>query len=135
MHVLNVRPEAIFQALSEPVRIRIIRLLTVSRGEACLCDLSESLDEPDYKLSRHMKVLRQVGLLSAEKEGRWVYHKVIQGRRQLDKLYRLIEALPDIDRLFQTDLKRYQRRKSTRDDARCKSKPVNQMKTRKKKMI
>ena len=69
MHVVNVKPEVVFQGLADPTRIRVLRVLAASRAEACLCELVDSLLEPQYKLSRHLKVLRQVGLLAAEKEG------------------------------------------------------------------
>lgn len=77
MHSINIKPSEIFQALADPTRIRIVRLLAETREEACLCELVDSILEPQYKLSRHVKVLRQAGLLTAEKEGRWVYHRLV----------------------------------------------------------
>jgi ArsR family transcriptional regulator len=79
MHTINVKPQDIFQALADPIRIRIIRLLAQTGEETCLCELVDSLLEPQYKLSRHVKILRQAGLLSAEKEGRWIYHRLVRG--------------------------------------------------------
>ena len=79
MHSINIKPSEIFQALADPTRIRIVRLLAETREEACLCELVDSILEPQYKLSRHVKVLRQAGLLTAEKEGRWVYHRLVEG--------------------------------------------------------
>lgn len=123
MHVINVQTESLFQALSDPIRIRIMRLLVSSGREACLCYLSESLLEPDYKLSRHVKVLRYAGLLSAEKEGRWVYHRVIKDSDHLKVLYRFILALPDADHAFANDLERLKARVFERVEKRCKTEP------------
>lgn len=121
MHRITVEPTSYFQALSDPIRVRIIRVLADSKLEACLCDISESLDEPDYKLSRHVKVLRQSGLLSAEKDGRWIYHKVVRGVPSLTHLYAAIQSLPDASKTFSTDLNRLKKRVAARETARCKS--------------
>lgn len=121
MYSLKVEPSAYFQALSDPIRIRIMRLLTDSGVEACLCDLSESLLEPDYKLSRHVKVLRQSGLLAAEKEGRWVYHKLVKGVPSLAHLYTAIQLLPDTGKIFASDFRRLKKRNVAREGARCKT--------------
>ncbi|MBZ4261575.1 metalloregulator ArsR/SmtB family transcription factor, partial [Mycobacterium tuberculosis] len=89
-----------FQALADPTRARILRLFVVSKGEACLCDLSASLREPDYKLSRHVKILREAGLLAAEKEGRWIYLSALKGVQNISSLYHYIAAIPDESRQF-----------------------------------
>lgn len=120
MYVIDVKPETLFQALSDHTRIRIVRLMAASREEVCLCEIAESLNEPEYKLSRHMKVLRQSGLLSAEKDGRWVYHKLIENSQSFSSLYKFIEDLPD-NRQFQSDLKRFQKQKKSRVSGRCRS--------------
>ncbi len=70
MHLISVKAESIFQALADPIRIWIVRLLALSGEECCLCELVDSLLEPQYTLSKHVKVLKQVGLLTAEKDGR-----------------------------------------------------------------
>jgi ArsR family transcriptional regulator len=121
MHVVNVAPESLFQALSDPTRIRIVRLLAESNEEACLCEIADSLDEPQYKLSRHLKVLRQSGLLSAVKEGRWVYHRVVGGTPFLDALVASIRAVPDNDRTFVSDKRKFKRRIPLRDGGRCRT--------------
>ena len=69
MHVVKIPIEDVFQALSDSTRLRIVRLMAVTNEEACLCELVDSLLEPQYKLSRHLKILRQAGLLDSEKEG------------------------------------------------------------------
>jgi len=79
MHVLAITPESLFQALSDTTRLRIIRLLTTSEQKTCLCELVDALLEPQYNLSRHLKVLRQTGFLSSQKEGRWIFHRLIKG--------------------------------------------------------
>ena len=119
MHTINIKPQEIFQALADPTRIRIVRLLAESGEETCLCELVDSLREPQYKLSRHVKVLRQAGLLSAEKEGRWVYHRLVEGIPYLDRLHETLKALPDIDGSFARDLENFRGRMCLREAGRC----------------
>src|SRR4051812_25059008 len=78
MHVITVKAQDLFQSLADFTRVRIIYLLAKTDEEACLCELSDALEEPEYKLSRHVKILRQAGLLSAMKEGRWIYHRLVK---------------------------------------------------------
>ena len=77
MHVITVYPPQVFQSLADPIRLRIVRLLAKTGEESCLCELVDSLLEPQYKLSRHLKILKQSGLLTAQKDGCWVYHRLV----------------------------------------------------------
>ncbi len=119
MHVVIIQPEIVFQALADAVRIRVVRLLAASREEACLCELVDSLLEPQYKLSRHIKILRQAGLLAAEKDGRFVYHRLVARPPYLGRLYVAIRALPDADGRFAADLRRFRDRMRLRESGRC----------------
>ena len=121
MHVIIIEPGAIFQALSDSTRIRIVRLLASTKDEACLCELAESLDEPEYKLSRHVKLLRQAGLISSEKEGRWIYHRLIKSSPQIGLLHKFIRELPDDYKQFRSDYKRFEKRKKIRTGNRCRT--------------
>ena len=119
MHVVSVPPHLVFQALADGTRIRVLRVLATGGEEACLCELVDSLLEPQYKLSRHLKLLRQVGLLAAEKDGRFVYHKLVTHHRYLKTLYAAICALPDSEGVFATDFQRFARRMRLRQSGRC----------------
>jgi ArsR family transcriptional regulator len=77
------------------------------------------LQEPAYKLSRHLKILRQAGLLSSWKEGRWVYHRLVLTPSYLDTLYATVRALPDPDQVYQTDLALFNERMCLREGGRC----------------
>lgn len=121
MHAVNISPENVFQALAEPTRIRIVRLLVVTRNEACLCELVDSLVEPQYNLSRHLKVLRQMGLLSAEKDGRFIYHTLVATPSYLNRLWACIQGIPDQNGTFAADLKRFNDRVRLRVAGRCRA--------------
>lgn len=119
MHVLTITPESLFQALSDTTRLRIIRLLAVSGQEVCLCELVDALLEPQYNLSRHLKVLRQTGFLSSQKEGRWVYHRLTSEPDYLQQFYDLVRALPDPQDVYRADLENFNKRMALRQDGRC----------------
>jgi len=119
MQMITIQPETLFQALADDTRLRIIRLLATVEEEACLCELVDSLQEPAYKLSRHLKILRQAGLLSSRKDGRWVYHRLVSKPPYMKKLYATIRALPDPDLFYQADLARFKDRMCLREDGQC----------------
>lgn len=61
-----------FHALSDETRLRLLELLRA--GEQCVCDLTDSLDTGQSRLSFHLKVLKDAGLVTDRREGRWVYY-------------------------------------------------------------
>ncbi|NEW38162.1 winged helix-turn-helix transcriptional regulator [Nocardia cyriacigeorgica] len=80
---------AVFKALSDPVRLRLLSSIA-SRAdqEACVCDLSEGIDLSQPTISHHLKVLREAGLLDSERRASWVYYRVVP-----DALRRLSDVL------------------------------------------
>ena len=119
MHLTMIRSEAVFQALADETRLRIIRLMVESGEEVCLCELVDSLQAPSYKLSRHLKILRQAGLLSSQKDGRWVYHRLVSEPRYVKLLHGVVQALPDPDGIYAADLTRFHERLCLREGGRC----------------
>ena len=63
------------QALADINRLRILDALR--HGERCVCRLRRSLEMPQPLLSHHLKVLREAGLVSGRKDGRWVYYSIM----------------------------------------------------------
>lgn len=62
----------VFHALSDPTRLEILELLRA--GESCVCDLQAALDASQSRLSFHLRTLKDAGLVTDRKEGRWVYY-------------------------------------------------------------
>ncbi|MFE3445842.1 ArsR/SmtB family transcription factor [Nocardia sp. NPDC059180] len=80
---------AVFKALSDPVRLRLLSSIASRAGqEACVCDLSEGIDLSQPTISHHLKVLREAGLLDSERRASWVYYRVVP-----DALQRLSDVL------------------------------------------
>jgi ArsR family transcriptional regulator len=63
------------QALADLNRLRIIFALRA--GERCVCRLTDNLELGQPLLSHHLKVLREAGLVSGRKDGRWVYYSIV----------------------------------------------------------
>jgi ArsR family transcriptional regulator len=63
-----------FKALSDPHRLRILDRLR--GGERCVCELADVLDAGQSLLSFHMKVLKEAGLVTDRREGRWMHYAV-----------------------------------------------------------
>lgn len=69
---------AMFKALSDPVRLRILSLIASHEGgECCVCDISPAFEVSQPTISHHLKTLREAGLLDCERRGTWVYYRVI----------------------------------------------------------
>ena len=69
------RAVTLFHALSDATRLSILEMLR--DGEECVCDLQDGLDAAQSRLSFHLKVLREAGLVSDRKEGRWSYYSIV----------------------------------------------------------
>ena len=66
--------QPLLRALAEPIRLRVVQAL--QDGERCVCDLTSELDLAQSKLSFHLKVLKEAGLIRARQDGRWVYYRL-----------------------------------------------------------
>ena len=65
----------LFKALGDENRLRILKL--VSQGEdLCACRILDELDITQPTLSHHMKILKDAGLISARKQGRWMHYSI-----------------------------------------------------------
>lgn len=64
----------LFQALSDETRVRVVELL--STGEKCVCDLQDAVGAAQSRLSFHLKVLRDAGLVNDHKQGRWNFYSL-----------------------------------------------------------
>lgn len=70
------------KALADPLRLRALSLISASpTGEACVCDISELTDVSQPTVSHHLKVLKEVGLLTSERRGTWVYYRIVPAHR------------------------------------------------------
>lgn len=64
----------LFHALSDETRLAVLDMLR--SGERCVCDLQDALDAAQSRLSFHLRVLKEAGLVTDRKEGRWSYYSL-----------------------------------------------------------
>jgi len=64
----------LFKVLGDPVRLSVIEALAT--GERCVCELTGELGLAQSKLSFHLKVMKDAGLLESRQEGRWIYYRL-----------------------------------------------------------
>src|SRR5919109_1678065 len=80
---------ALFHALSDETRLRILERLR--GGERCVCELTDALDAAQSRLSFHLKVLKDAGLVTDRREGRWMYYTL--NPETLGDVAELVETL------------------------------------------
>jgi ArsR family transcriptional regulator len=76
----------LLKALADPARLRIVEFLRrpdqgccVADDRVCACDIEQLLGLSQPAISHHMKILIQAGLVGAEKQGRWMYYRLVPG--------------------------------------------------------
>jgi len=85
----------LFKALGDPVRLRLLSMIAAAPdGEVCVCELTGAFDLTGPTISHHLKVLREAGLVDADRRGTWVYYRPVpdsfaQLARLLDGSYAL----------------------------------------------
>jgi ArsR family transcriptional regulator len=73
---------ATLKALSDPLRLRMLSAIASDpRGESCVCDLAELADVSQPTVSHHLKVLKDVDVLTSERRGTWVWYRINPSRR------------------------------------------------------
>jgi ArsR family transcriptional regulator, arsenate/arsenite/antimonite-responsive transcriptional repressor len=83
------RAAQVFHALSDVTRLAILEML--ESGERCVCDLQDTLDAAQSRLSFHLRVLKDVGFVSDRRDGRWSYYEL--NRDTFDEAEALIQEL------------------------------------------
>ena len=72
---MSLLPLQLFKNLADETRLGIVFLLK-ARGELCVCDLCTALAQSQPKISRHLAMLRESGLLLDRKQGKWVHYRL-----------------------------------------------------------
>lgn len=75
---------ALFKVLSDPTRLRLAVMLALA-GEVCVCVLAQALDAPNFKVSRHLGIMRAAGMVTARREGTWMYYQLAKPRQHLEQ--------------------------------------------------
>jgi len=81
---------ALFKALADPHRVKIVNLLATSPEAVCVCEFTGPLDLSQPTVSHHLKKLVQAGLLHREQRGTWAYYSL--ERDALDRLATVFDS-------------------------------------------
>ncbi len=66
--------ENLFMALADKTRLRLLNLMR--EDEICVCFFTEVLGDSQPKISRHLAYLRNAGLVSARRDGKWMHYRI-----------------------------------------------------------
>ncbi|MEA1916286.1 MAG: metalloregulator ArsR/SmtB family transcription factor [Campylobacterota bacterium] len=73
-------------AVNDETRVQILRFID-ENDEVCVCDIENSFNMIQSRISRHLKILKDAGFLKVERRGRWAYYSV---RKPLDSFRQAI---------------------------------------------
>jgi len=113
----NSSAEMIFSSLSDPTRLRIYGILL--NKEMCVCQIESVLGMSQPRISRHLKILSEAGLIDGRKNAQWVLYKAVENRQTS-----LLRAIMNNDKELSTILEE-DRRKSI--SSACELKLVRQV--------
>ena len=106
-----------FKALGDETRLRILCLLVYAESGLCVCELTDALEIPQYNISRHLKILKNAGLVEERKEGRWVYFSPKKNDSFTQSILNSIRFIPSS--LFSRDLQELDKLLSIRAEGKC----------------
>lgn len=70
-----MNPTQFYKCLADDTRLRCLLMISQEK-ELCVCELTEALQESQPKVSRHLAQLRQCGLLTDRRQGKWVFYRL-----------------------------------------------------------
>ncbi len=97
----------IYQCLCDPLRLRILHLLT--QGPLCVCHFQKILAQPQVRISKHLAYLKEKGLVEARRHQNWMIYCLPPDRtEELDKNLRCLQDCVQSDPVFREDLRSWQ---------------------------
>jgi ArsR family transcriptional regulator len=106
------------RAFGDPTRVRILAALR--DRELCVCELCDALAVTQSTLSTHLQVIREAGLVSTRKQGRWMYYAIAPHARGLVKaLFEFYAGTLKTDATLRRDQTRLNGRLSLRNNGDC----------------
>jgi ubiquinone/menaquinone biosynthesis C-methylase UbiE len=105
----------VLKAVAEPTRLRTLALL--ARGELNVKDLTRILGQSQPRISRHLKLLAEAGLVERAPEGSWVYFRLADGGRGGDLVRQVLSAIDPADPVLVRDRRRADAVQNERQEA------------------
>src|ERR1700726_4570083 len=95
---------AALRAAAEPTRLRL--LVLCARGELTVSELAQILGQSQPRVSRHLKLMCEAGLLDRFREGSWVFYRISAGSTASPLAHHLVAACGERDPAITLDLQR-----------------------------
>ena len=108
----------LLRSIADEIRLRILNLLMSAKTPLCVCELVDALKLPQYLVSRHLMILKNAGLVKAEKQGTWAYHFVDLSRKEHQVIFTFLKAFLR-ERIFDEDRREIEKRLLLREDGKC----------------
>ena len=108
----------VLRALADETRLRIINLFIKSGQVLCVCELIDALKIPQYAVSKALTIIKNADLLTAEKEGTWVYYKLNKSIAHNKNLFNFLKNYLS-DEIFLEDETRLNDRLLLREGDKC----------------
>lgn len=80
-----------FAALADQTRLSILNLLAESQGEVCVCDITDTFTKDQSTISHHLRILKEAGLVTGTKRGKWVYYSLVKSKT--DEIKNLLDRV------------------------------------------
>ena len=82
-------------AIADPTRLSIISMLSATGDAVCVCDITGRFTLGQPTISHHLRILREAGLISGDKRGKWVYYSVVTAKlREIQELLEKVFGQP-----------------------------------------
>lgn len=108
----------IFKALSDNTRLRIMWLLISIDSKISVSEIIDVLDESQYNVSKHLKILKNAGLVFEKKEGKWTFYHYCPSAEIFNKLvHEAVMAIPR--QLLDKEIEKCHKRLAMRIDGKC----------------
>ena len=88
---------SVFKALSDETRLRIVKLL--ENGELCVCHIVAAFAMSQSKISFHLRILKEAGLVKDRREGKWMHYRLNES-----DLFRRLLFLSIAERVREEDI-------------------------------
>ena len=108
----------VLRALGDETRLRIINLFIKSGHVLCVCELMDALKIPQYAVSKALTIIKNAGLLTAEKKGTWVYYELNKDIVQNKNLFNFLKNYLS-DKIYLDDELRLNDRLLLREGNKC----------------
>ncbi len=106
------------KSLGDDTRLRMIRLMMESKQALCVCEIMDALENSHANVSRHLKILKTVGLVKEQKEGKWAYFSLADPKSPFHRnLLQTVRNMPAEN--VANELKRLKLRLSLREGGKC----------------